>query len=317
LQSDGTPVGWDGSGNRLLLPAEWTNLVAIAAGWLHALGLRADGSVVVWGDNEYGQTNVPPDLTNVIAISANLFHSLALKADGTVVAWGSLTRDWGLTNIPPDLSNVVAIAAGETFNLVLLADGTPVQWGLDLALNPIHSPPLPTTVRIAAGCGQALALLRDGAPQITVEPWDREVGSGKTASLQSKAVGRQSMFYQWQFNGINITDATNDAYTVFNAKAADAGSYSVVVSNAAGMVRSRSAKLVVASPLPVLSVATAGANIIISWPSAGTSEYLLEESGTLSRGQWLLSAGTVKDDGTNKMVSISLTSNARFFRLRK
>src|SRR5258708_26136023 len=34
------------------------------------------------------QANVPPGLSNVVGIAAGDSHSLALKADGTVVAWG-------------------------------------------------------------------------------------------------------------------------------------------------------------------------------------------------------------------------------------
>jgi hypothetical protein len=44
--------------------------------------------VVVWGDNTFGQTNVPADLTNLVAIAAGDFHTLALQADGNVVGWG-------------------------------------------------------------------------------------------------------------------------------------------------------------------------------------------------------------------------------------
>jgi hypothetical protein len=47
------------------------------------------GRVVAWGSNSLGLTNVPADLTNVIAIAAGSVHSIALKSDGTVRAWGS------------------------------------------------------------------------------------------------------------------------------------------------------------------------------------------------------------------------------------
>ena len=56
----------------------------------HSLTLRDDGSVVAWGKNVHGQTDVPASATNVVAISAGWAHSVALRADGTVVAWGSL-----------------------------------------------------------------------------------------------------------------------------------------------------------------------------------------------------------------------------------
>jgi alpha-tubulin suppressor-like RCC1 family protein len=76
----------------------------------HDLALKRDGTVVAWGNNSSGQTNVPPDLTNVIAIAAGANHSLALRKDGTVVAWGA--NNAGQTNVPPGLSNVIAISGG-------------------------------------------------------------------------------------------------------------------------------------------------------------------------------------------------------------
>ena len=60
----------------------------IAAGYNHGLALKADGTLLAWGQNDCGQTDVPAGLTNVAAIAAGASHSLALKSDGTVVGWG-------------------------------------------------------------------------------------------------------------------------------------------------------------------------------------------------------------------------------------
>jgi len=51
----------------------------------------APGTVVAWGDNNDGETDVPAGLSGVVAIAAGDDYSLALKSDGTVVAWGP---DW-------------------------------------------------------------------------------------------------------------------------------------------------------------------------------------------------------------------------------
>jgi hypothetical protein len=64
----------------ILLALAWLGL----AGHAFAQG----GTVVGWGNNYYGQTTVPFGLSNVVALAGAEYYSLALKADGTVVAWG-------------------------------------------------------------------------------------------------------------------------------------------------------------------------------------------------------------------------------------
>ena len=135
-------------------------MVAIATGYEHSLLLKADGTVVAWGVNTGGQTNVPAGLTSVVSISAGARHNSALKADGTVVGWG--TGAWA-----NGLSNVVAVAAGRGNSLVLKADGKLLAWGL------AGSSPDPTAlsniVTVAAGNNNAffgyiswMALQADG-----------------------------------------------------------------------------------------------------------------------------------------------------------
>ena len=53
----------------------------------HTVGLKADGTVVAVGNNDYGQCDVS-DWTNIVAVSAGVYHTVGLKADGTVVAVG-------------------------------------------------------------------------------------------------------------------------------------------------------------------------------------------------------------------------------------
>jgi hypothetical protein len=84
------------------------NVVAVAAGVDHSLALKSDGTVVAWGGNSSGQTNVPAGLGNLVAVAAGFQFSLALKNDGTVVAWGAS----GPTSVPVGLNNVVALAPG-------------------------------------------------------------------------------------------------------------------------------------------------------------------------------------------------------------
>ena len=63
----------------------WTNIVAVAAGDDHTVGLKADGTVVATGCSYDERCNVM-FWTNIIAVSAGSDYTTGLKADGTVVA---------------------------------------------------------------------------------------------------------------------------------------------------------------------------------------------------------------------------------------
>ncbi len=55
--------------------------MAIAAGSTHSLALRADGTVVAWGSEPFGNPTTPPaSLSNIIAIASEAWHNLALRA---------------------------------------------------------------------------------------------------------------------------------------------------------------------------------------------------------------------------------------------
>jgi len=96
-----------------------SNLVAIAGGRYHSVGLRNDGRVFAWGQNIFGQTNIPPQATNIVAIAAGANHSMALRRDGAVICWG---QNNFLQLQPPDgLGTVAAIAAGGNRSLALKA----------------------------------------------------------------------------------------------------------------------------------------------------------------------------------------------------
>jgi hypothetical protein len=115
------------------IPANLSNVVAISAGAAHNIALRSDGTVVAWGLNIYGQTNVPVGLSNVVAIAAGGWHNLALKSDGTVVAWGAGGPNtnalvvYGQNVVPQGLSNVVQVAAGFVHSLALVGTVPPTQ----------------------------------------------------------------------------------------------------------------------------------------------------------------------------------------------
>lgn len=116
LKVDGTVVTW--GSNAPPVPTNLSNVVAIAAGEMHALALLANGTVSAWGANFAGQTSVPAGLSNVVAIAARSTHNLALCADGKVVGWGLNSPIE--PNVPAFLSNVVAVSCGAAHDLAIV-----------------------------------------------------------------------------------------------------------------------------------------------------------------------------------------------------
>ncbi len=155
-------VWGNGQYGQTNVPASVTNVVALAGGDSHCLALRADGTVVAWGSNTVGQLNTPSDLTNAVSIAAGSTHSLALRSDGTIAMWGR-TRGDGISNAPPEATNVVALAKGPAEHaLVLKGDGTLLDWGFN-SYGLTNIPGAATNVvSVAAGGMHALALRADG-----------------------------------------------------------------------------------------------------------------------------------------------------------
>ena len=113
-----------------------------------------------------------------------------------------------MTNTPPEATNLVAISAGQTCNLALRADGRVIVWGSDRGWTN-GSPNFPNAVAIGVGGYHALMLLKDGTPQVTVQPWDQTVTFGGESTFAAKVVGKQGMTYQWEFNGTSISKTRN------------------------------------------------------------------------------------------------------------
>ncbi len=152
---------WPYGASGYSAPTGLGRLAAIAAGSDHTLALHPDGTVLAWGNNADGQTNVPAGLSNVVSIAAGNYFSAALCANGTVAVWGDNT--YGETNVPAGASNVVAIAAGPTHLLALRGDGTVVGWGND-ANGQVDVPAgLASAQAIAAGMYDSFALMPNGS----------------------------------------------------------------------------------------------------------------------------------------------------------
>jgi hypothetical protein len=94
--------------------------------------------------------------------------------------------------------------------------------------------------RQSAGLGTNAA-----TPYIATQPAGLLATVGTNVTFSALASGTAPLTYHWRLNGTNIAGATNTFYTKANVQPADAGTYSLVVSNVAGSVTSSNAALTI------------------------------------------------------------------------
>jgi len=162
----GTTTGPDNcSGSCSKTPVQvpgLSNVVAIDAGYYYSLALLANGTVITWGYDYYGELGdgigvqegcecvdhpiAVPGVSGAVAISADWYVASALLQDGTIRNWG-YNYDGELGNntqtiestgcyclgpvSPSGLSGARATTSGGYHGLALLASGAAQGWGYD------------------------------------------------------------------------------------------------------------------------------------------------------------------------------------------
>lgn len=105
----------------------------------------------------------------------------------------------------------------------------------------------------AVSSSNAILTLVPWRPTILAQPAAQTALPGQTVIFAIEAVGDAPLLYQWQKNGANLSDGGNrsgaatSALTLSNVSWADAGTYSVLVTNAQGTAASSGAALSVTS----------------------------------------------------------------------
>ena len=263
-----------------------SNVVSAAAGSWHSLFLKGDGTLWGMGRNNYGQLgdgtvtdrHTPVAIaSHVVELAVGSDHSLFVKNDGTLWAAGYNSSGQlgdgstaNRSNAVAVASSVTALAAGYQHSLFVAGDGT--LWAMgdngygqlgDGTTAARHSPVPVTGMRLAgitsgSEAYHTLAVGEPLAPAITSQPASRTVQVGSNVTFSITASGFAPLAYQWYFNESVISGATAMNHVLDGVTVADAGSYTVVVSNPGGSVTSGVAVLTVNKGTP--SVTT--------WPTA-------------------------------------------------
>ena len=123
LRADGTVAAVGNNEYGQCDVDKWNDIVAVSTGELHTVGLRSDGTVVAAGDNSKGQCNVS-EWRDIVNIYAGTWHTFGICADGTVVTTGD-TQQCAVK----DWTDIIDISAGTLHTVGLRADGTVVAVG--------------------------------------------------------------------------------------------------------------------------------------------------------------------------------------------
>ena len=215
------------------------------------------------------------------------------------------------------------VSAGQTASFSVMATGTAplsYQWFTDGtaisgATASTYTTPATTssnngafyTVTVSNTAGSAMSsaatLTVNSPPTIVAQPMSQTVTAPATATFSVVATGPGTLTYQWFLNGAAISGATSSTFTTpATTTTSPAASYTVRVSNSAGMVTSMAATLTVDSPPQVNGLSCSPAS-----PMAGATITLVPN---FSGGTGVIgSAGAGSSDVTASAVSgMSYTS---------
>ena len=235
---------------------------------------RKNGINLVNSGNVSGANTAALTVSNVQGSDAATYDVVVSNGAGPVdsidvtlrVAPMITSQPANSTNLPLSTATFTIVAAGQTpfsyqwrHNGTNLTDGGNILGAVSDTLTVNSVAPadagsysvVVTNVAGSATSGDAL-LVPVILPTVTTQPVGQSVAASANVTFTTSATGTPPLFYQWHLNGADISGATGTSYTRLNVQSADAGSYSVAVTNAAGMVASDDALLTV-NTSPVLS----------------------------------------------------------------
>jgi len=256
-------------------------------------------------------------------------------------AYGSVTSSVAQLTVlvPPSISSQptnLTVIAGGTVNFQVIASGSSplsYQWWFN-GTNAFGSNSNLLTIAKAqssqAGSYSVVVTNSAGAvtsslaqltvlvpPSITTQPTNQTVAPGASANFYASASGTAPLSYQWTFNGSALPNATANSLLLTSAQAAQAGSYALVVTNAAGSATSSPANLVILVPPGISAPITSGNSVSVPVSSLTGLSYLLEYKNALSDSLWTPASSW--QPGTGGILLLQDTNSfvgSRFYRVR-
>jgi hypothetical protein len=157
--------------------------------------------------------------------------------------------------------------------------------------------------RIALSASQIQAIYNAGSagkcpsslsPSVLAQPQSQTVTSGVNVSFSALAAGTPPLNYQWQFNGSSLSGATSTTLTLTNVQLAQAGSYTVRVTNLYGATISSNAVLTVLAVPPTITLQPSSRTNL----AGTTATFTLAATGTAPLSyRWRMNGVNLVDGG--------------------
>jgi hypothetical protein len=240
-------------------------------------------------------------------------------AVATAASLGAMHSLAGATQFVQNPTGVIRGNVGTTVTVAFTINGSPtppntfiLETALPPGLNSIPAPqgnrirsgsPVITGIPTQAGTFAVRVTGTDGvysqtdtitfvivggntAPSITGQPANVTANAGANASFSVVATGTPAPTFQWRKDGVPLTGATAATLSLNAVTAANAGSYTAVVTNAAGTATSNAATLTVNSVTAIPTITTQPASIVAA--VGGTATFSIVATGNPSPTyQWL------------------------------
>ena len=130
------------------------SFVSVSAGVYHTCGVRSDGSVACWGDNEDGQSTPPAG--SFVSVSAGWYHTCGVRSTGSVACWGS--NEYG--GATPPAGSFLSVSAGWDHTCGVRSSGSVACWGSDEYGG--ATPPAGSFVSVNAGVNHTCGVKSNG-----------------------------------------------------------------------------------------------------------------------------------------------------------
>ncbi|HTI69751.1 MAG TPA: immunoglobulin domain-containing protein [Candidatus Limnocylindria bacterium] len=239
--------------------------------WVSTLAEQTDGKILIGG-----------------------VFTLGTSVDSTKILLRLLTKPVGPPPKPTITQQPIALTVnlGATADFLVKATGTPplnYQWQFNEKSIAFHNDPtfhIPVTKTDDIGGYRVIVSNAGGAvtssvatlnlilpAHILLPPVSRTVEVSNRVTFEVTVTGTEPIVFQWRKNGTNISKATNRVFEIMSAALADAGGYSVVVSNAAGGETSGPAQLTVQPP--VLRIAQGPLSQVVTLPNTNLTAAVL------------------------------------------